>query len=114
MSEYNIQKTTSGISVMRDGIPVRLEVLSPFATPTFGLGDYSESSLNLAYAILFDFVGQAEALLSYEAFTHEFLKTSKNAITIRCTEIEEFIAMRAQSQYDAQDIIRNMKKKPLN
>ena len=114
MSEYSIQKTSSGISVMRDGAPVHLEVLSRFAAPAFDLGDYSGSSLNLAYAILFDFVGQGEALLSYEALTHEFLKTNKNAITIQCTEIEEFIAMRAQSQYDAQDLMRSMKKKPFH
>ena len=104
MSEYLIRRVPGGISVVRDGVQIELKVLSLFAKPPFDFGDRSDSTFNLRYAILFDCVGNDEALLSYQDFAGEYLQDGGKEITISSQMIIDFVQMRAASQIKAQDM----------
>jgi hypothetical protein len=110
MSAYIVSGTGNHAEVKCNGNRIKLTPMSTLADPLYGFGEHSDSSMNLAYAILLHCCGDGAAKHFCEDFVGEFL-LDKEAVPfkIETDAILEFVKQTSCVQYDAQEAVRNMK-----
>jgi len=110
MSKYRIEKTSHGIKITCDDKPFNLIPMQKSIKTFFDFGDHTDSTMNLAYAILHHCIGETKAGLLCQEFVGEFLITSENQIEISSEKIESFADLIMKAQYEAQQAVRNTKR----
>jgi len=112
MSIYTITSAHNKmIDVTCDDIVIKLKPMLSGITPLFSFGEHSDSSRNLAYAILLHCIGKEAASLLCDNFIGKFLLNGNGEpIKIDSQAIKVFVSRTNKIQLDVQDSLRNAKK----
>jgi hypothetical protein len=103
MKDYVVRKTAGGIVVWHDGERIELKGLyDAIAEPKYDMGNNSDSTMNLGYAILRDCVGEVAAFQLYEEFSRIHLMREIKEVSIPVDDILDWAKGMAKMMSAAQ------------